>query len=111
VVNFKDCRPGANQPENKSDLGFVKHVGPVHYIDKSNLNLGISSQKSTAQVSTLEFQKLKLIVEEQVIIFDFGLAFWCGNIQIFYCRKRDLSSLRKRPGANFRKTENPGTNS
>jgi hypothetical protein len=41
-------------------------VGPVHYIDKSNLNLGISSQKSTAQVSTLEFQKLKLIVEEQV---------------------------------------------
>jgi hypothetical protein len=41
-VNFKDCRPNQSL-EAKSMLpgekGFVKHVGDVRYIDKSNLQI------------------------------------------------------------------------
>ena len=40
VVNFKDCRPQKSLEAismKEGEVGFVKHVGQVKYIEKGNL--------------------------------------------------------------------------
>lgn len=56
VVNFKDCRPHKNQKPfnssavNEGDTGFVKHVGQVKYINKSNLTVEVTGKRQETQI-------------------------------------------------------------
>ena len=76
LVNFKDCRPnsssGAKSKHNTETLkeGFVPHVGPVKFIEGSNLKIEVQSKRSEAQIRGTDFYKLNEIVERQKDLYD-----------------------------------------
>lgn len=76
LVNFKDCRPkgykqtsdGADNVKQEGDKGFVKHVGPVQFVEKGSMKVNIAkNQKDEIQKSEDKYQ-LKEIGEGQVIL-------------------------------------------
>ncbi|TNV84106.1 hypothetical protein FGO68_gene4828 [Halteria grandinella] len=73
VVNFKDCRPKQSlesQSMKPGETGFVKHVGQVKYIEKSNLKIEVQSKRAEAQTKDTDEYKLKELVEDQKVLFE-----------------------------------------
>ncbi len=66
VVNFKDCRPRSQFSASVGQVGFVKHVGDVKYIEKSNLKVEVKNQRTRAQIADTDEFQLKVLVEDQV---------------------------------------------
>jgi len=74
VVNFKDCRPQSVKNSHKKaaegQLGFVKHLGNVNYIDqgqmKTKVNNQIKEDKDTIDRLKMIKEKAREIYEEQV---------------------------------------------
>jgi len=66
VINFKDCRPDSAQARSHGQEGFVKHVGPVKYIEKSNVAVEIKGKRTQAQCADTDEFQLKVLLADQV---------------------------------------------
>jgi len=64
VVNFKDCRPSSSKMASVGQVGFVKHVGQVKYIEKSNLKVEVKNKRTESQIAETDEFQLKVLVED-----------------------------------------------
>jgi hypothetical protein len=63
VVNFKDCRP-ESQTRSHGQEGFVRHVGPVKFIEKSNVQVEIKGKRTQAQCADTDEFQLKVLLAD-----------------------------------------------
>jgi len=45
-------------------VGFVKHVGQVKYIEKSNLKVEVKNKRTESQIAETDEFQLKVLVED-----------------------------------------------
>jgi hypothetical protein len=50
--------------------GFVPHVGPVKFIQGSNLKIEVQSKRSEAQIKGTDFYKLNEIIAKQKELYE-----------------------------------------
>jgi hypothetical protein len=66
VVNFKDCRPTKSleaQSMKPGETGFIKHLGQVKYIEKSNLKIEVPSKRAEAMTKDTDEHKLLVLAD------------------------------------------------
>jgi hypothetical protein len=50
--------------------GFVPHVGPVKFIEGSNLKIEVQSKRSEGQIKGTDYYKINEIIEKQKELYE-----------------------------------------